>query len=195
MGSAARVVVDGSVVMVENALRRLAERRPRTERAATVLEACAEVARPILFGVGIIIVVYLPILTLQGVEGKLFTPMAVTVVLALAGSLLLTFTLTPVGVFFGEPGKEVQIQVYTFPPAASVPWHIHPDTHEFGYQLGGEFTLMINGEASRVLKPGDAFYVPPNAIHRGVNAGREAAKFMVVRVRPKDKPADVQVQP
>jgi quercetin dioxygenase-like cupin family protein len=95
----------------------------------------------------------------------------------------------------GEPGKEVQIQVYTFPPAASVPWHIHPDTHEFGYQLGGEFTLMINGEASRVLKAGDAFYVPPNAIHRGVNAGREAAKFMVVRVRPKDKPEVVEVQP
>jgi cobalt-zinc-cadmium resistance protein CzcA len=61
-----------------------------------VLDACAEVARPIIFGVGIIIVVYLPILSLQGIEGKLFTPMAITVVLALVGSLALTFTLTPV---------------------------------------------------------------------------------------------------
>lgn len=95
----------------------------------------------------------------------------------------------------GEPGKEVNIQVYDFPPGASVPWHIHPDTHEFGYQLDGEFTLLINGEPSRILKVGDAFYVPPNVIHRGVNASRETAKFMVVRVRPKGKPALVEVQP
>ena len=61
--------------MVENSLRRLAERDGRTRASSsTVLEACAEVGRPILFGVGIIIVVYLPILTLQGVEGKMFTP-------------------------------------------------------------------------------------------------------------------------
>jgi quercetin dioxygenase-like cupin family protein len=95
----------------------------------------------------------------------------------------------------GEPGKEVNIQVYTFPPGASVPWHIHPDTHEFGYQLDGEVTLLINGEASRVLKVGDGFYVPPNVIHRGLNASRAQAKFMVVRVRPKGKPALVEVQP
>ena len=91
------LIVDGSVVMVENTLRRLAERRQRGGRLLpTIVEACAEVGRPIIFGVGIIIVVYLPILTLQGVEGKLFIPMAMTVVLALAGSLLLTFTVTPV---------------------------------------------------------------------------------------------------
>ena len=95
----------------------------------------------------------------------------------------------------GEPGKEVNIQVYTFPPGASVPWHIHPDTHEFGYQLGGEFTLLINGEPSRILKVGDGFYVPPNVIHRGINASSTPAKFMVVRVRPKGKPALVEVQP
>jgi cobalt-zinc-cadmium resistance protein CzcA len=90
------LIVDGSVVMVENTLRRLAERSRSVSLVHTILEACAEVGRPILFGVGIIIVVYLPILTLQGIEGKLFTPMAATVVLALVGSLLLTFTLTPV---------------------------------------------------------------------------------------------------
>jgi quercetin dioxygenase-like cupin family protein len=95
----------------------------------------------------------------------------------------------------GEPDKEVNIQVYSFPPGASVPWHIHPDTHEFGYQLDGEFTLLINGEPSRILKAGDAFYVPPNIIHRGLNAGRMPAKFMVVRVKPKGKPALVEVQP
>jgi len=91
------LVVDGSVVMVENTLRRLAERGQAAGRFLhTVVEACAEVGRPIVFGVGIIIVVYLPILTLQGVEGKLFTPMALTVVVALIGSLILTFTVTPV---------------------------------------------------------------------------------------------------
>ena len=90
------LIVDGSVVIIENTLRRLAERRRQVGVVQTVLEASAEVARPILFGVGIIIVVYLPILTLQGIEGKLFTPMAATVVLALLGSLLLTFTVTPV---------------------------------------------------------------------------------------------------
>ena len=95
----------------------------------------------------------------------------------------------------GEPDKEVNIQLYSFPPGASVPWHIHPDTHEFGYQLDGEFTLLINGEPSRILKAGDAFYVPPNVIHRGINASRTKVKFVVVRVRPKGKPALVEVQP
>ncbi len=95
----------------------------------------------------------------------------------------------------GEPEKEVDIQLYSFPPGASVPWHIHPDTHEFGYQLDGEFTLLINGEPSRILKAGDAFYVPPNVIHRGINASRTKVKFVVVRVKPKGKPALVEVQP
>ena len=95
----------------------------------------------------------------------------------------------------GEPDKEVNIQLYSFPPGASVPWHIHPDTHEFGYQLDGEFTLLINGEPSKILKAGDAFYVPPNVIHRGINASRTKVKFVVVRVKPKGKPALVEVQP
>ena len=90
------LVVDGSVVMVENAIRRLAEQSKGGRLIHEVLEACSEVGRPIIFGVGIIIIVYLPILTLEGVEGKLFRPMALTVVFALIGSLLLTFTVTPV---------------------------------------------------------------------------------------------------
>jgi cobalt-zinc-cadmium resistance protein CzcA len=90
------LIVDGSVVMVENSVRRLAERKEGETLEGTILHACAEVARPIVFGVGIIIAVYLPILTLEGIEGKLFKPMALTVVFALVGSLLLTFTVTPV---------------------------------------------------------------------------------------------------
>jgi cobalt-zinc-cadmium resistance protein CzcA len=90
------LVVDGSVVMVENSVRRLSERKEEGNLVHTVLDACSEVGRPIIFGIGIIIIVYLPILTLQGIEGKLFRPMATTVVFALIGSLLLTFTVTPV---------------------------------------------------------------------------------------------------
>jgi cobalt-zinc-cadmium resistance protein CzcA len=90
------LIVDGSVVMVENSVRRLSEGTDQSGFIARVMEACGEVGRPIIFGIGIIIIVYLPILTLEGVEGKLFRPMAITVVFALIGSLLLTFTITPV---------------------------------------------------------------------------------------------------
>jgi heavy metal efflux system protein len=107
------LVVDGSVVMVENSMRHLSERdRDKRPFLKTVLESCAEVARPILFGVGIIIVVYLPILTLQGVEGKMFRPMALTVVFALAGSLVLTFLLTPVLISIFLRGKVEEKDVW-----------------------------------------------------------------------------------
>ena len=107
------LVVDGSVVMVENAMRHLGEREHKKRGfLETVRFACGEVSRPILFGVGIIIVVYLPILSLEGVEGKLFRPMALTVVFALAGSLLLTFLLTPVLIAFGLRGPIVEKDVW-----------------------------------------------------------------------------------
>jgi cobalt-zinc-cadmium resistance protein CzcA len=91
------LIVDGAVVLVENVVRRLAlpEGDGKTLRQLTA-EAAHEVLRPIAFGIGIIILVYLPILTLGGIEGKMFKPMAWTVVFALAGSLLLTLTLIPV---------------------------------------------------------------------------------------------------
>ncbi len=91
------LIVDGSVVMVENAMRRLG--RPENQgkaRREIILESALEVGRPIFFGVLIIIVVYLPILTLQGTEGKMFAPMALTVAFALVGSLLLSLTVMPV---------------------------------------------------------------------------------------------------
>ena len=92
------MIVDGSVVMVENIYRRLAHRPPGDTRttAEIVREAAHEVGRPILFAITIIIVVYLPLMTLQGIEGKFFAPMAFTVVFALLGSLLCALTLVPV---------------------------------------------------------------------------------------------------
>ncbi len=90
------LIVDGSVVMIENIVRRLGEARGTASREEIVREAGKEVARPIFFAVLIIILVYLPILTLEGVEGKMFRPMALTVVFALVGSLILALTLMPV---------------------------------------------------------------------------------------------------
>jgi cobalt-zinc-cadmium resistance protein CzcA len=91
------LIVDGAVVLVENVVRRLSEPegKEKTVRQLTA-DAAHEVLRPIAFGIGIIILVYLPILTLGGIEGKMFKPMAWTVVFALLGSLVLTVTLIPV---------------------------------------------------------------------------------------------------
>lgn len=94
------LLVDGSVVMVDNILRRLSEARHAADRSPDarrdiILAAGREVLRPMGFAVGIIILVYVPILSLTGVEGKMFRPMATTVIMALAGSLLLAVTVIP----------------------------------------------------------------------------------------------------
>jgi cobalt-zinc-cadmium resistance protein CzcA len=88
------MIVDGSVVMIENSVHRL-ERSRNNRILESVRIASHEVARPILFGVAIIIAVYLPILTLQRLEGRMFRPMAITVCSALLGSLLLALTVVP----------------------------------------------------------------------------------------------------
>jgi cobalt-zinc-cadmium resistance protein CzcA len=93
------MMVDGAVVMVENAFRIMAEQKTRglpVNRSAAVLEAAREVANPIAFAIMIIIVVFLPLLGLQGLEGKMFKPMAFNISFAMAGSLLLALTLIPV---------------------------------------------------------------------------------------------------
>jgi len=93
------MMVDGAVVMVENAFRIMAERREhgeRVDRTAAVLAAAREVAAPITFAIIIIIVVFLPLFSLQGLEGKMFKPMAFNIAFAMAGSLLLSLTLIPV---------------------------------------------------------------------------------------------------
>ena len=97
------LIIDGAVVMVENIVRHLGERQhvlgrklTSQERSREVLRAAKEVANPMFFGVLIITVVYLPILALQGIEGKMFAPMAVVVMLALGGSLVLALSLMPV---------------------------------------------------------------------------------------------------
>jgi quercetin dioxygenase-like cupin family protein len=96
----------------------------------------------------------------------------------------------------GEPDKEVNVQLNTFPPASSVLWHIHPDAHEFDYVLEGTLTLLREGQDSRSLKQGEADYVAPNVVHRGLNLSRtQPAKVLSVRVKPKGAPLSTEVQP
>ena len=106
------LIIDGAVVIVENVVRRLGERQHQLgraltveERSHTVLSAAKQVGNPMFFGVVIITVVYIPILALTGIEGKMFHPMALTVMLALAGALLLSLTLMPVLCSFVMRGR------------------------------------------------------------------------------------------
>ena len=96
------LIVDGAVIIVENALRRLADRQhdagrvlTKAERLEVVATAAREMIRPSVYGQGIIMLVYVPLLTFQGVEGRMFMPMAVTVILALAFAFVLSLTFVP----------------------------------------------------------------------------------------------------
>jgi cobalt-zinc-cadmium resistance protein CzcA len=89
------LMVDGSVVVVENAFHQLGHRQGES-KIRVVLEAATEVGTPVLFGVGIIILVFLPLMTLEGMEGKMFGPLAMTIAIALFVSLVLSLTLSPV---------------------------------------------------------------------------------------------------
>jgi heavy metal efflux system protein len=106
------LIIDGAVVMVENIIRHLAHRQHQLQRNLTaqervheILVAAKEVANPMFFGVLIITVVYIPILALTGIEGKMFKPMAITVIFALLGALLLALTVMPVLCSFFLSGK------------------------------------------------------------------------------------------
>ena len=114
------LIVDGAVIIIENCLRRFGELQHRLGRVMTRAErfeatasATAEVIRPSLFGIGIITAVYLPIFALGGIEGKMFHPMAITVVLALTGAMLLSLTFVPaaIAVFLGGKVDEKENRV------------------------------------------------------------------------------------
>jgi cobalt-zinc-cadmium resistance protein CzcA len=99
------LVVDSSVVMVENCARHLAHDRTDRKKIDVVRDAAVEVRKPTMFGELIIMIVYLPILTLEGIEGKLFRPMALTVIFALLGSMVMSLTLMPVLASLGLPRR------------------------------------------------------------------------------------------
>lgn len=109
------LIVDGAVIIVENALRRIADRQHQQgivldlrERLALVTQAAREMIRPSVFGQAIIILVYVPLLTLTGVEGKTFTPMALTVILALICAFVLSLTFVPamLAICLSQPVEE-----------------------------------------------------------------------------------------
>ncbi len=102
------LIVDSSVIMVENSVRHLAENDGKRSVIDVVRDASIEVRKPTMFGELIIMIVFLPILTLEGIEGKLFRPMALTVIFALLGSLILSMTLMPVlaSLFLSKETKE-----------------------------------------------------------------------------------------
>lgn len=99
------LIVDGAVIIVENSIRRLSMAQkqnggvlPVKERLNVVYEATNEVIRPSLFGVMIITIVYIPLFSLTGVEGKMFEPMAATVVIALLSAMVFTLTIVPAAI-------------------------------------------------------------------------------------------------
>lgn len=102
------LVVDSSVVMVENAALRLSENKEGRPMLEVIRDAAIEVRKPTMFGELIVIAVYLPILALEGVEGKLFQPMALTVIFAIAGSMMSSLILMPVLASFFLPNKVQQ---------------------------------------------------------------------------------------
>ncbi len=99
------MIADGAVVMTENIYRHLAEDQGKRNIVEVVRESAFEVARPIVFGISIIAVVFLPLFTLEGFEGKMFAPLAFTIAAALAGSLVLSLTLVPVLATFVLRGR------------------------------------------------------------------------------------------
>jgi cobalt-zinc-cadmium resistance protein CzcA len=114
------LIVDGAVIIVENALRRIAERRHETGepldkagRLSLVAAAAREMIRPSVYGQAIVMLVYVPLLTLSGVEGKTFEPMALTVMMALAFAFVLSLTFVPaaIAVWIARPGEEKENRI------------------------------------------------------------------------------------
>ncbi len=124
------LIVDGAVIIIENCLRRFGDMQHALgrimtdeERLDATASATAEVIRPSLFGLGIIAAVYLPIFALTGVEGKMFHPMAITVVLALTGAMVLSLTFVPaaIAMFLGGNVEEKETRVMRWARLAYTP--------------------------------------------------------------------------
>ncbi len=169
------LIVDSAVIVVENCVSRLSH-APRGSRALDVVKsATVEVRRPVVFGVAIITLVHLPILALEGVEGKMFRPMALTVIFALTGSLFLSLTATPVlASFFLRPGMSekdtlpVRIAKRLYEPTLDLvlPRRILVAIIALvGFALCIPFALQLGGEFIPQLDEGDLVIVqtrPPS---------------------------------
>jgi cobalt-zinc-cadmium resistance protein CzcA len=185
------MVVDGSVVMVENIVRHLSHQRDQTQTPAEMIrDAAHEVQRPVFFAIGIIITAYLPIFTLQAVEGRLFRPMAWTVAFALLGALTFSMIVAPVlaSFLFRKGAKEWTNPVMAFLIVRyrkAVTWAIHQRVFTvgvgvvglaiaiylaFGGVIGSEFlphldegALWVRGTLAQSAGPSDGIQVTNQA--------------------------------
>ncbi|MGC3023854.1 efflux RND transporter permease subunit [Burkholderia sp. DN3021] len=196
------IIVDGAVVIVENCVRRLAHAqaaagRPltRDERFAEVFGASQEARRALIFGQLIIMVVYLPIFALTGVEGKMFHPMAITVVMALAAAMVLTVTFIPaaVALFIGERVEEQENRLMGWARRAYEPVLAAFMTRPVRVMLGaGAIVLVTLGLATRLgsefipsLDEGDlavaALRIPGTSLSQSVEMQKSIEKTLKAR--------------
>ena len=92
------------------------------------------------------------------------------------------------------PGQEALIFASTWQPGFRLPWHMHPNGHEFTFVVEGEQTFEIEGVGTKVVKAGEAIYTPPNTPHYGRNATDKESKTVVVRIKAKNQPVMVELK-
>ena len=194
------IIVDGAVVIVENCIRRLAHAQTRLGRPLTLPErlhevfaASKEVRRPLIFGQLIIMIVYLPVFTLTGVEGKMFTPMAFTVVAALLGAMILSVTFVPaaVALFIGQriaEGESIFIRAAkrVYRPALDMALANKPAVLAFALvavMLSGLIGTRMGTEFIPSLNEGDfaiqALRVPATSLTQSVEMQRQLERKLI----------------
>jgi cobalt-zinc-cadmium resistance protein CzcA len=158
------IIIDGTVVMVENVIRRLGLRQrelgrrlTRPERLQLVHEAASEVRRPTLFAELIIMIVYLPIVTLTGIEGKMFRPMALVVLLALTGAVLLTFTVVPALIALVLGGRVAERDMFLVRWAKAIYRPVVEWAVRLRWLVGGGAALVVAGALLLATRMGSEF--------------------------------------
>ncbi|MHB1556423.1 MAG: efflux RND transporter permease subunit [Isosphaeraceae bacterium] len=186
------LIVDSSVIMIENCVRRLAHEGGTRSKLEIIRDAAVEVRRPTMFGELIITIVYLPILALQGTEGKMFRPMALTVIFALLGSLVLSLTLMPVLASMGLSDRPREKEVWLirlvkrfYRPALGA-FVAHPTwavilalgliaaSVPVGWNLGGEFMPRLN-EGDLLI---EAVRIPSASLEGAVDASTQIENLL-----------------
>jgi cobalt-zinc-cadmium resistance protein CzcA len=186
------LIVDSSVIMIENCVRRLGHEGGTRPKLEIVRDAAIEVRRPTMFGELIITIVYLPILALQGTEGKMFRPMAFTVIFALLGSLVLSLTLMPVLAAMGLSSRPTEKEVFLirwikriYEPALAA-FVAHPiwavllalaligSSVPVALNLGGEFMPRLN-EGDLLI---EAVRIPSASLEGAVEASTQIEKLL-----------------
>ncbi|RMM63292.1 CusA/CzcA family heavy metal efflux RND transporter [Pseudomonas savastanoi] len=197
------IIVDGAVVIVENAIRRLAHAQKkygrmltRSERFQEVFAAAREARRPLIFGQLIIMVVYLPIFALTGVEGKMFHPMAFTVVIALLGAMILSVTFVPAAIAMFVTGKVKEEEGFVMRTARHryapiLSWVLGHRSIAFGLALvlivlSGFTASRMGSEFIPSLSEGDfalqALRVPGTSLTQSVDMQQRLEKAIIEKV-------------